>query len=82
MENIPKVIIKCPHCGCPVIIDQLNCNLFRHGVFKDTNEQINPHATDEECDNYISKDLIYGCGKPFVVIETENTYDVYWGERM
>ena len=63
MSNI--LIINCPHCNQHILIDELNCKIFRHGVLKSTNEQINPHSTKLECDYYISNDLIYGCGKPF-----------------
>jgi amino acid transporter len=34
-----------------------------------TNEkQINPHSPKELCEYYIKNDLIYGCGKPFRII--------------
>jgi hypothetical protein len=59
------LIINCPHCFQPILIEELNCKIFRHGVLKSTNEQINPHSTEIECINYIFNDLIYGCGKPF-----------------
>ena len=64
-----NLIITCPHCNDPIIIDQLNCKIFRHGVFKNTNQQINPHSTKLECEYYLINDLIYGCGKPFQIID-------------
>jgi hypothetical protein len=74
-ENI-NLIIHCPNCNDPVIIEQLNCKIFRHGVFKNDNIQINPHASQIECENYVSNGLIYGCGKPFKIIESYNSFDV------
>jgi hypothetical protein len=71
-----NIIIHCPHCNDPIIIEQLNCKIFRHGVFKNDNIQINPHATKIECENYITNGLIYGCGKPFKIIEFYNDYHV------
>jgi hypothetical protein len=69
------IIVQCPHCGCDVVIEQLNCKIFRHGIFKKDGKQINPHASKEDCDMYIEKELIFGCGKPFrVVLYEDNTY--------
>ena len=56
-------------CNVPVLIEQLNCRIFRHGILKSNNTQINPHASKEECDYYIKNDLIYGCGNPFRILE-------------
>jgi hypothetical protein len=74
-ENL-NLIVLCPHCNDPILIDQLNCKIFRHGVLKNNSEQINPHSSKIECDNYVNNDLIYGCGKPFKIIELNNEYKV------
>jgi hypothetical protein len=71
-----NLIINCPHCNEPVIIDELNCKIFRHAIFKNSGLQINPHATKLECDNYIENNLIFGCGKPFRIIDIDNKYDI------
>ena len=63
------LVIICPHCNGMVIIEQLNCAIFRHGVFKASGKQIPPHASKEECDNWVKNNDIYGCGKPFKVEE-------------
>jgi hypothetical protein len=63
--------VICPHCNGMVIIEQLNCAIFRHGIFKNTGKQIPPHASKEECDNWVKNNDIYGCGKPFQVIENK-----------
>jgi len=60
--------IACPHCGGPVQVprDGINCQIFRHGVYK-TNPglAIPPHAPKAECDRLVAEGLIYGCGRPF-----------------
>lgn len=70
------VILECPHCKEFVYINQreINCGIFRHGVFKHNNQQMGPHSTKEECDDVKNKDLIWGCGKPFRVYITGNKY--------
>ncbi len=61
--------VICPHCNGSVVIEEMNCAIFRHGIFKTTGKQIPPHASKEECDKWVQKDEIYGCGKPFKVVE-------------
>ena len=75
-SNKINLIITCPHCNDLILIDQLNCKIFRHGIFKNTNQQINPHSSKSECDHYITNNLIYGCGRPFRIIESENNFTV------
>jgi hypothetical protein len=65
-------IIICPHCNMLIHIQQLNCKIFRHGVYKHNNEQINPHASKIECDSLVVNNQIYGCGKPFLVELDQN----------
>lgn len=73
MEN-NNFIVNCPHCKDIIIIEQVNCAIFRHGVLKLNNEQIPPHLNKLECDKLFNCQLIYGCGKPFKVIEKNNLY--------
>jgi len=68
IESI-KLIITCPHCQTPIAVDALNCCIFRHGVLKTNGKQIDPHASKELCDFYVEKGMIYGCGKPFQIIQ-------------
>ena len=67
MENI---LVKCVHCEDLIIINKkdFNCKIFRHGVYKSNNKQIDPHFCKEECDRLFNEGLIYGCGKPFRLI--------------
>ncbi len=61
--------VECPHCKGIVIIEQLNCKIFRHGIFKHNGKQIPPHASKADCDTWVQKDTIWGCGKPFQINE-------------
>lgn len=61
-----NMIVKCPHCNEEILIEELNCCIFRHGVLKN-GTQIDPHASKELCEYYVMNNLIYGCGKPFIM---------------
>jgi hypothetical protein len=65
-------IVACPHCNQLIIIEKINCAIFRHGIFKESGKQINPHSTKDLCEYYIREKIIYGCGKPFKVILLNN----------
>jgi phage FluMu protein Com len=68
------MIIKCPHCkeDIFIFIKELNCKIFRHGIYKSNYEQIPPHLDKEKCDKLVEDDLIIGCGKPFKINEEKN----------
>lgn len=59
-------IFECPACQCLIQVekDQVNCQIFRHGVYKQSFQQINPH---EEKDP--SNEIIHGCGKQFQMFQ-------------
>ena len=65
-------VVICPHCKESIIIEEINCAIFRHAVLKINNQQINPHSPKDICDVLIEKKLIYGCGKPFQLIKKDN----------
>ena len=69
-----ELIFICPHCENYLIMKKLNCGIFRHGIFINNNKQIDPHSTKENCDNYVKNNLIYGCGKPFRIINMDNKW--------
>ena len=58
---------QCPHCNimCQVHKDDIRCTIFRHAVYKKNSSFVDPHATKEQCDIWIQKGEVYGCGKPF-----------------
>ena len=68
-------IVICPNCKEFIIIEKINCAIFRHGIIKYTGQQIYPHATKELCDYYIRDNKIYGCGKPFQIILVNNVFE-------
>lgn len=70
------VIVVCPHCKEQLLIEKINCGIFRHGVIKKTGKHINPHASKKTCDKLVKKDLIYGCAKPFQIFLINNCYKV------
>jgi hypothetical protein len=69
-----NLVVACPHCSEFVIIEQLNCKIFRHGILKANLKQIDPHSSKELCESLIQNKLIHGCGRPFQLVEriTEN----------
>jgi hypothetical protein len=69
-------MIECPHCKEYIIIEQINCGIFRHGILKSNLKQINPHSSEELCKFYIDTNKIYGCGKPFQIVEINNQYEI------
>ena len=74
-EKEQEFIVTCPHCNEFIIIEKLNCAIFRHGIIKESGQQINPHTTKQLCDYYIRENKIYGCGKPFEVILNNNIFE-------
>jgi len=68
----PELIIECPHCKECVVIEKLNCHIFRHGVLKETGKQMDPHAPKNICDELVANNQIFGCGKPFKVVQKED----------
>jgi hypothetical protein len=57
----------CPHCKaiCQVSKSDIRCTIFRHAVNKKDCSFVNPHASQEECERWVSNGEVYGCGKPF-----------------
>jgi hypothetical protein len=66
-NKIINIVIECPHCNQGILIEQLNCRIFRHAVYKNNMQSIPPHSTKEECDRLFESGQVYGCTKPFRV---------------
>lgn len=62
-------IIQCPHCELSIEVIELNCRIFRCGIHKTTFKQIDPHLPKIECDRLTTSETIFGCGKPFQLIQ-------------
>ena len=77
-EIVSEIVVSCPHCLNPILIEKLNCQIFRHGTFINNGQQINPHETKDVCDYFVNNNMIYGCGKPFrIVINDKNDKHEY-----
>jgi hypothetical protein len=65
---------ECPHCDCLIIVKEaeINCQIFRHGIFKSTGQQIPPHSLEVECKLLLDQNAVYGCCKPFKFIRKTN----------
>lgn len=61
---------SCPNCDNEIIVNknELNCRIFRHGVYKDNYKQVDPHLPKIFCDKLIGEDKVIGCCKPFEII--------------
>jgi rRNA maturation protein Nop10 len=69
-EQVSTYLFNCPQCGelTEVAVPDLNCHIFRHGVYKANLEPIPPHHPKEECDKLVAEELVYGCCKPFRIV--------------
>lgn len=65
------IFFSCPHCEQTIMvkINEINCSIFRCGVFKNNFQQIPPHESKLNCDKYFFENLIFGCGKPFQLVK-------------
>ena len=61
-------IVQCPTCNIYIEILELNCKIFRCGMYKNSFTQIPPHLEKSECEQLVLYDLIYGCGHPFKIV--------------
>ena len=68
MSDFEFYIFICPHCEGTIIVhrNELNCRIFRHGVYLNM-QPMNPHTPKEECDRLVQTNQIIGCGKPFLI---------------
>lgn len=71
-EDDNTFYVTCPHCSCFIEIIKINCKIFRHGVYVNTGQQINPHLPKTQCDYLVATNQIHGCGKPFELVFENN----------
>jgi len=74
-ETANQPVLLCPHCNEYIIIEKINCAIFRHGVLKENGQQIDAHSVKELCEYYINNKLIYGCGNPFKIIIKNGNFE-------
>ena len=73
-EKEDNIIVSCPHCNEFILIEKLNCCIFRHGVLIRNGLEIDPHSPKEYCEYLFNNKLIYGCGKPFKIIKSDDIF--------
>lgn len=73
------IYLQCPHCkgGVEIKENEVNCLIFRHGIFKHNGEQVSPHLPKEECDNLVIEKKIYGCCRPFKLEKIEAKWYIF-----
>ena len=49
MEQIQNILVECPHCKDPVLIEKLNCCISSRSI-KCNGKQIDTHSPKELCD--------------------------------
>jgi hypothetical protein len=59
--------MNCPHCDIPIMIEEINCGIFRCGIVKETGLQLPSHLPEIECKKLIP--YIWGCSKPFMLVK-------------
>ena len=61
------VILNCPHCdmGIQICNNEINCKIYRCGIYKKSYAQIPQHMPQYFCDKLKERDEIFGCSKPF-----------------
>lgn len=64
----------CPHCQHKFVMAEsdIACGIVRHGAIND--EPINPHASKEQCEKYLTMPNVRGCCKPVKITKKDDTY--------
>lgn len=63
------MLVECPHCEVLIEILEVNCGIFRCGIFKVNGEQVPPHLPKDACDDLKDKNHIWGCCRPFQYVD-------------
>ena len=68
-------VFNCPHCLGSVVVhcQEVNCQIFRHAVLKDSGAQVSPHASKVELEALVEQDRIHGCGLPFRIVKEQGS---------
>jgi len=68
------LFVNCPHCDLLLEIIELNCKKFVCGVYRSDYLQIPPHMSKKECVKLMESRLIWGCGHPFILVESDQKW--------
>lgn len=71
------IIIECPHCHDFILVylNEVRCAIFRHAIMKTTLKQIDPHSPKHVCDELIKENKVFGCARPFRLIQGTNGWN-------
>ena len=60
-------IFPCPHCLALIKVKagELNCRVFRHGIYRKNFKGIPAHLPKNKCEELVRRACIIGCAKPF-----------------
>lgn len=69
-----QLVFECPHCDMLILvgINEINCKIFRHGMLKRSGQQVNPHLKQDECERLVHNKQVYGCCKPFELVQDDS----------
>jgi len=64
----------CPHCKGDIVVEknELNCRIFRHAIYKNNYNQVDPHLPYNKCKELLENDQVIGCCKPFRIVLKNN----------
>jgi len=68
------IVVRCPNCDDIVLIEQVNCAIFRHAYYKNIYQQIPPHMSKEDIDKLRDGDHLIGCAQPFRLVKVDDFY--------
>ena len=68
MSEAKTIVVACPACNDTLLIEQLNCGIFRHGVNSATMRPIDPHSSKEQVVQMMREGKLIGCGAAFCVV--------------
>jgi hypothetical protein len=65
--DIDVLMTECPWCAVSIAVapNEINCTIFRCGVYKADGQPVPPHMSKEQCLELVEKNEILGCGQPF-----------------
>lgn len=66
--------LECPHCKEIFVVNtnEINCGVFRHAVYKNDMNPINPHETEVNCNKLVADGMVFGCAKPLKILKLPN----------
>jgi len=58
----------CIWCNNKIAVEdsEVRCTIFRHAVFKKNMEFVPPHASKNQCEQWLNDESVWGCAKPFI----------------